>query len=91
MATSLDVSPSQEPHNKLTHAVFATVLAPAELYKPYSDQTGKFPLQSSRGYNYDMVLYSYDSNAILTKTLKTPEDSIETSYHKRSSGPTGSS
>lgn len=69
--TSLDVSPSQEPNNTRTHAVFATVAPATELQKSYSDQTGKFPVQSSRGYNYVMVVYDYDSNAILSTPLKT--------------------
>jgi hypothetical protein len=47
IATSLDVSPSQEPNNARTHVVFATMLPAAELKKSYSDQTGKFPVQSS--------------------------------------------
>jgi hypothetical protein len=71
IATSLDLSPSQEPRNLRTNAVFTTIVQAANLQKSYSDQTGKFPVQSSRGYNYIMVLYDYDSNAILTKPIKT--------------------
>jgi hypothetical protein len=71
LATSLDVSPSPEPGNNPTHVVFATILPAMELKKSSSDQTGKFPVQSSRGYNYVMILYDYDSNAILSKPLKT--------------------
>jgi hypothetical protein len=44
---SLDISPSQEPSNERTHAVFATMLHAANLHKSYSDQTGEFPIQSS--------------------------------------------
>jgi hypothetical protein len=68
---SLDISPSQEPSNERTRAVFATMLHATNLHKSYSDQTGKFPIQSSRGYNYVMILYNYNSNAILSKPLKT--------------------
>jgi hypothetical protein len=75
IATSLDFSPSQEPNNIRTHAVFATILPATELRTSYSDQTGKFPVQSSRGYNYVMVLYDYDSNAILSKPIKTRQAS----------------
>jgi len=75
MAVSLDVSPSQEPNNARTHVVFATMLPATELRKSYSDQTGKFPVQSSRGYQYVMVLYDYDSNSILSKPLKTRQAS----------------
>jgi hypothetical protein len=70
MQTSLDYSPSQEPQNKRTHSVFITLMKATDLRKSYSDQTGKFPVQSSRGHNYVMVLYEYDSNAILSTPLK---------------------
>jgi hypothetical protein len=75
IATSLDVSPSREPNNIRTNAVFATVLASTDLRKSYSDQTGRFPVQSSRGHNYVMILYDYDSNAILSKPMKTRQGS----------------
>jgi hypothetical protein len=68
LVTSLDVSPSQE-NNVCTHVVFATILPATELRKTYSDQMGKFPVQSSLGYNYIMILYDYHSNAILSKPL----------------------
>ena len=35
----------------------------------YSDQTGRFPTVSSRGYKYIMIVYDYDSNAILAEPL----------------------
>jgi hypothetical protein len=31
----------------------------------FSDQTGRFPITSSRGNKYIMVVYDYKSNAIL--------------------------
>jgi hypothetical protein len=34
------------------------------------DQTGRFPIVSSKGNKYIMVLYHYDSNAILAKPIK---------------------
>ena len=39
--------------------------------KVYTDQTGRFPHASSRGSKYIMVLYDFDSNAILAEPLKT--------------------
>ena len=39
-------------------------------HKTYSDQTGKFPYQSSRGNQYIFILYDYDGNAILSKAIK---------------------
>jgi hypothetical protein len=56
IATSLDIIPTQEPNNLRTNVVFATILTDTDLRKSYSDQTGKFPVQSSRGYNYVMIL-----------------------------------
>jgi hypothetical protein len=73
LATSLDSNPSQEANNTATHVVFTTVLPAIELQKSFSDQTGKFPIQSSCGYNYMMELNDYNSNAILSKPLKTPQ------------------
>jgi hypothetical protein len=75
IATSLNVKPTQEHQNGRTHAVFATVLPSSNLHKSYSDQTGKVPVQSSRGCNYVMVLYDYDNNAILSKPVKTRQTS----------------
>ena len=39
--------------------------------KIYSDQTGAFPYKSSRGNQYLLVMYDYDSNAIVFEPLKT--------------------
>ena len=36
----------------------------------YTDQTGIFPEESSKGTKYVFVLYFYDANAIITETLK---------------------
>jgi hypothetical protein len=33
-------------------------------------QSGRFPVKSSKGKSYIMVLYNYDSNGILAKTMK---------------------
>ena len=38
--------------------------------KVYTDQTGRFPHASSRGSKYVMVLYNFNSNAILVEPLK---------------------
>ena len=34
------------------------------------DQTGRFPIISQRGNKYTMILYSYDSNAILAEPAR---------------------
>ena len=38
--------------------------------KIYTDQTGRFPVTSSRGYKYIMIAYYYDSNNILSEPIK---------------------
>ena len=42
----------------------------------YSDLCGRYPVKSSRGNQYIMVCYDYDSNAILA-------EQIQTKHHKR--------
>ena len=42
-----------------------------EMMKTYTDLTGRFPRQSSRGNNYIFVAYNYDGNAILAEPIKT--------------------
>ena len=59
---------AQDPDNVPTHNVFATI---AETGKIYTDQTGRFPVRSSTGNQYIMILYDYDSNAIMSEALKT--------------------
>ena len=39
----------------------------------YTDLTGRFPHQSSRGNNYIFVAYHYDANAILAKAIPNRE------------------
>ena len=36
----------------------------------YTDQTGKFPIQSSQGYKYAVICYAYSCNAILAHPIK---------------------
>jgi hypothetical protein len=59
-------------HNKAafherTHCVYMKPIAVTG--QKHSDQTGRFPITSSRGSKYIMVVYDYDLNAILTKPL----------------------
>ena len=58
----------QEPNNHPTHNVFATI---EDTGKVYTDQMGRFPVHSSAGNQYILVMYNYDSNAILTEAPKT--------------------
>ena len=38
--------------------------------KTYGDLTGRFPFTSSRGNQYFLIEYDYDSNTILVELLK---------------------
>ena len=44
------------------------------LYEPkttlFTDQTGRFPQQSSRGNNYQMILHDIDSNSTWVEPMK---------------------
>jgi hypothetical protein len=50
-----------------TQYVYASTIDAGQIY---TDQTGRFPVVSSRGNKYIMVLYDYDSNAILATPIK---------------------
>lgn len=47
---------------------FISAPTPADI--AYSNLTGRFPVQSSRGNNYLMCVYYPDANAILVTALK---------------------
>jgi hypothetical protein len=51
-----------------THLVYAKVVEITG--QIYSDQTGRFPVTSSKGNKYIMVVYDYDSTAILAEPIK---------------------
>jgi hypothetical protein len=50
-----------------TQYVYAATIDAGQIY---TDQTGRFPVVSSKGNNYIMILYDYDSNAILAQPIK---------------------
>ena len=66
-----DSFPLQET-SKTLNCYYAIVNIPAK-GKTYTDQTGRFPCQSSRGNNYVFVCYDYDANAILVKAMRNRE------------------
>ena len=51
-----------------THQLFPKVTKCS--IKIFTDQTGRFPITSSRGYKYIMIAYDYDSNKILADPIK---------------------
>ncbi|GFH47516.1 hypothetical protein CTEN210_03991 [Chaetoceros tenuissimus] len=66
--TDTDFLPEQE--TKRTHECFVTIEKYDELNgKSYSDLTGRFPIPSSRGNEYIVVIYDYDANAILAEAI----------------------
>ena len=62
-----DAFPSSPPDHERTHLCYAAIMEPTG--QIYSDQTGRFIAPSSKGNNYLLIVYDYDSNAILTEPL----------------------
>jgi hypothetical protein len=54
-------------HGIKTQFVYVATIDAGQIY---TDQTGRFPVVSSRGNKYIMILYDYDSNAILAQPIK---------------------
>jgi hypothetical protein len=50
-----------------TQYVYAATIDAGQIY---TDQTVRFPVVSSKGNKYVMILYDYDSNAILAQPIK---------------------
>jgi hypothetical protein len=60
---------------KATNFVYAAAIAVEDRTgQIHSDLTGRFPVQSSKGNNYILVVYDYDSNAILSEPMKRRTD-----------------
>jgi hypothetical protein len=65
-AKKIDAEP--DPDQGLeTQYVYAATIDAGQIY---TDQTGRFPVVSSKGDKYIMVIYAYDSNEILAKPIK---------------------
>jgi hypothetical protein len=54
-------------HGIKTQFVYAATIDAGQIY---TDQTGMFRVVSSKGNKYIMILYDYDSNAILSQPIK---------------------
>ena len=65
-----DFFPTSNVPNIKTNDAIYYLAAPEELNKAYSNLTGCFPLQSSRGNNYILVAYHPNANAILLEPLR---------------------
>jgi hypothetical protein len=60
-------SEADQDHGIKTQFVYAATIGAGKIY---TDQTGRFPVVSSKGNKYIMIVYDYDSNAILAKPIK---------------------
>ena len=66
-----DIEPPQDPLNPKTNNLMCTIIDSKELEsKSYSDQTGRFPVRSTSGNQYIVMLYHYDTNSIHAVPIK---------------------
>ena len=57
------------------HCVFAAIgLENPDTIKICTDLTGRFQVTSNRGIQYLLIIYAYDTNAILVEPIKTGSD-----------------
>jgi hypothetical protein len=64
------IVPSPLPDGKRSHFLYAAIEEiPSPTGAIASDQTGRFPVISASGMQYLIVIYDYDSNAILAEPL----------------------
>ena len=59
------------PNHKKSKHLYIRCIEPTG--KVYSDQTENFPLTSTRGFKYILIFYDVDSNAIISRPLKSKE------------------
>jgi hypothetical protein len=62
--------PTPESPNKKSYQASAKLIEFNTKNTGYGDLTGRFPHKSSRGNQYLLIIYDYDSNAILAEPLK---------------------
>ena len=74
--------PSSLENGLKTHALYAATICYNEpTRKLYTDLTGHFPVQSSRGHKYILVAYNFDSNLIHVP-LKSQHDTDPSKHMK---------
>jgi hypothetical protein len=66
---------------KSPHTSASPIASPTE--KSYSDLTGRFPVHSVEGNLYVLVLYIYNTNAILIEPLKSRNDASQLKAYER--------
>ena len=62
--------PPVNAEEKTNQVIYSVLETSSKQGKAYMDLTGKFPVKSARGYQYILIAYHYDSNAILAKPIK---------------------
>jgi hypothetical protein len=65
--TKANVTEPDLDHGIKTQFAYAATIDAGQIY---TDQTGRFPVVSRKGNKYIMILYDYDSNAILAQPIK---------------------
>ena len=63
-----DIAPTSPTPNHRSHLCYAAVFEPTG--QVFTDQTGRFVTPSSTGNNYLLLLYDFDSNAIIAEPIK---------------------
>ena len=64
-SNNFDAFPTSDEPNITTNEIISNITPYRVTNKAYNDLPGKFPFSSSRGSQYFLVIYHYDSNAIL--------------------------
>jgi hypothetical protein len=67
MEAKVNITEPDLDHGIKTQFVYAATI---DAGKIYIDQTGRFPVVSSKGNKYIMILYDYDNNVILAQPIK---------------------
>ena len=78
MTMMIQIFPVLDEPNLKTNDLCAIITPFTPKDTAYSDLTGRFPFRSSRGNEYLLVVYDYDSNAILVEPLKNRTASVIT-------------
>ena len=75
-----DLEPTLEDKS---YELAAMLMSEDNILKSYSDQTGKFPIPSSRGNKYIFILYNRDTNSIHAEAIPNRQaNSIKSAWEK---------
>ena len=65
-----DLQPNDEKLIRPTHETISVITSFQQKSQAFTDQTGRFPYISSRGNQYVMITYNYDTNSIHAEPLQ---------------------